>query len=77
MSEDYNSVEVQLLLDPTIETNAARCFYAYSRDGQPNGEKIWIPRSEIRSIVKFPQSGKLPMCRVEIPEWLAERKGLI
>ena len=38
---------------------------------------VWLPLSEIKSIVKeAPVAGFLPECVVEIPDWLIEARQL-
>ena len=56
------------------ETEKARQF-SESAEGT---ESFWVPRSLIRDFVKYPaKDQELPLCLVEIPEWFAEKEGLI
>ena len=57
------------------ETDKARCF----SENENGSESFWVPRSLIRDFLKYPpeNSGDLPLCLVEIPEWLAVKEGLI
>ena len=56
------------------ETEKARQF---SEDAEGT-EPFWVPRSLIRDFVKYPaKDQELPLCLVEIPEWFAEKEGLI
>lgn len=46
------------------------------RDAHPQG--IWLPRSQIQHITRFPPVvGSWQECHVTLPEWLAEKKGLL
>ena len=56
------------------ETAAARLFSTHKP-----GPEIWIPRSQTSRFLKFPmtpQDNGQHRCEIEIPEWLAEAKGL-
>lgn len=56
------------------ETEKARCFSA-NEDGS---RSFWVPRSLIRDFLKYPVEGtSLPKCLVEVPEWFAEKEGLL
>ena len=57
------------------ETEKARQF-SESPDG---ADGFWVPRSLIRDFLKYPPKSPmhLPLCMVEIPEWFAEKEGLI
>ncbi len=57
------------------ETDKARQFSEES-DGK---DAFWVPKSLIRDFLKYPPEspGNLPLCMVEIPEWFAEKEGLI
>ncbi len=56
------------------ETEKARCF-----SEEPDGaDAFWVPRSLISGFSKYPaQPGELPLCLLEVPEWFAEKEGLL
>ncbi len=70
---DENTQQFDLYL--VKETTLARLF-SQSPDGEP---AFWIPRSQIRDFLKYPATSPmhLPKCLIEIPEWLAEKHGLL
>lgn len=45
---------------------------------KPTGDQVWLSRSLIEHITRRPAiEGSWPECEVTIPEWLAEKTGLI
>jgi len=68
--------EFTLLLER--ETPLARSFFEVDRNNLPVGERIWIPRSLTKHVIKFNEEyAGCQLCRVTIPEWLAEEKNLL
>jgi len=56
------------------ETDKARCF-SESPDGS---DAFWVPRSLISNFSKYPaEPNELPLCLLEVPEWFAEKEGLL
>ncbi len=58
------------------ETEKARCFSA-SVDGS---NPFWVPRSLISHFSKYPANvagEPYAMCLLEVPEWFAEKEGLL
>lgn len=55
------------------ETEKARLF----RDDE--GKERWIPKSLIRSFTKYPTKnpGDPALCCIDVPEWWAEKEGLV
>lgn len=48
------------------------------RDRDPHAPGIWVPRSVIEHITRFPaQVGEWQEVHVTVPEWIAEKKGLL
>jgi hypothetical protein len=59
-------------------TNAAHCFSTVPPDSGRVLDSLWIPRSIIEHITKRPTTVEGIMdCDVTVPEWFAEKKGLL
>jgi hypothetical protein len=47
-----------------------------SRD--PHAQGVWVPRSVIEHITRFPaEPNEWQEVHVKLPEWIAEKKGLL
>lgn len=59
-------------------TDKAYCFSKLPKDKAQQEDQIWIPRSQIEHITRLPaETGQWNECLVKLPEWLAEKKGLL
>lgn len=48
-----------------------------AKDETPKRTSAWIPRSQITHISRQPKPGEWSLVTIELPEWLAIKKGLI
>ena len=72
-------IDMKASLYLIMETEKARQLQKEQERGQiPRPVAFWIPRSVVKSCLKFPkQPGeKYQLCELEIEEWFARKAGL-
>ena len=73
----YNMDTITIELFYVRGTELAYCFTQTQLPEK--GEQFWLPKSQLKSIVKLPPdkpANCYPVWIVEMPEWLAEKKNL-
>lgn len=59
-------------------TAAALCISMLPKDRAPNATGIWIPKSMLEHISRTPAKvNEWTELSITLPEWFAEKKGLI
>lgn len=60
-------------------TDAAYLLTQFPKSEDPIGRRgVWVPRSMIERITKWPAGlNEFQKCEIDIPEWLAVKKGLL
>lgn len=78
MSVSGHTTTVRLWLVRSTEKAHLFSTAAQTHRVGDDGRKLWIPRSVIKSLVKFGEEklGEWRECEVEIEAWFAEKEGI-
>ena len=61
-----------------VDSSEKAYLFSTTQNHKRDGKQVWIPRSMIEHVTRLPERiGEWQQCIVTLPEWIAEKKGLL